>query len=432
MFNPVPRQIYHFSLYLLLLSAIFSGCSRSDDISYPSECTDTIGCVDLKREEPFKIGVLQALSGDVAPLGQEQIRGLELAMEKWNSQIFNHPILLQIEDTGCTPEGGANAALKVIADPETVAIFGTTCSAAASTASNAMSRAGLTMISGNNSAPFLTSIGGKAAPFWYPGYFRTASNEEHSGRAAALFGWYKLKVKKVATVNDGDIYTRGLTDGFIKSFEELGGEIVLNGSINKGDSQMGPILEAVKLSGAELIFFPLFQPEGNQLLLQARKISGLEDIIFMSDGALIENSFIRNVKYAAKGIYFVGPASQSGSSISNLAMAYTRKYGESPSTSYYLNAFDAAELLFRAIKAASVVESRLGTLRIGRQALRDEMYRTKGVDGVTGQLNCDQFGDCAFPAFNVLRLDDPDGGVEALEANVVFYYKPDSIAPLLP
>ncbi|MBF0259139.1 MAG: branched-chain amino acid ABC transporter substrate-binding protein, partial [Desulfamplus sp.] len=289
-----------------------------------------------------------------------------------------------------------------------------------------MSNAGLTMISGNNSAPFLTSIGGKAAPYWYPGYFRTASNEEHSGKAAALFAWHELKVRKVATINDGDIYTRGLTDGFIKSFQELGGEIVLNGSINKGDTNMEPILQTVKLSGAQLMFFPLFQPEGNHLLLQVRKTSGMENIILMSDGALIEDSFIRNVKDAAKGMYFVGPSPPRGIESRDLAVAYEAKYDESPSTSYYITAFDAANLLFKAIEKVSVMDSSHGKLRIGRQALRDALYNTKGVEGVSGRLSCDKFGDCAFPAFNVLRLDNPDGGVKALEANVVFFYKPDS------
>lgn len=421
MYKTLSNQLYAV-LFFMFFFVVLSGCDRSDT---SLACVDTIGCVDLEHGEPLKIGVLQSLSGDVAPLGQEQIRGLELAIDGWQYQILDHPVLLQIEDTGCTPEGGANAALKVIADPQTVAIFGTTCSGAASAASKTMSSAGLTMMSGNNSAPFLTSIAGKKAAHWYPGYFRTASNEEHSGRTAALFAWNELKVRKAATINDGDIYTKGLTEGFIESFRSLGGEIVLNGSINKGDKRMEPILEAVKLSGAELIFFPLFQPEGNYILLQARKTAGIENIILMSDGALIENSFISNVKNAAKGMYFVGPASPHGVKINKLAMAYIAKYKESPSTSYYLNAFDAANLLFKAIEKVSVVDSQTGTLRIGRQALRDALYSTKDVEGVAGKLSCDKFGDCGFPAFNVLRLDNPDGGLEALQSNVVFTYKPD-------
>ena len=125
-----------------------------------------------------------------------------------------------------------------------IAILGTTCSGAARTASRAMSEAGLTMISGNNSALFLTSIGVKAVLDWHPGYFKTANNEENAGKAAAIFAFQKLGVRWVAAVNDGDIYFRGLTDGFTQAFEKQGGHIVLETFINKGETEIHRIRDA--------------------------------------------------------------------------------------------------------------------------------------------------------------------------------------------
>jgi branched-chain amino acid transport system substrate-binding protein len=81
----------------------------------------------------------------------------------------------------------------------------------------------------------------------------------------------------------------------------------LSTAVNKGEKEMRPVLTAVLNSKAELIFFPLFQPEGNYLLLQARKSAEFESIHLMSDGALVENSFIEDVKAAAIGMLFVGP-----------------------------------------------------------------------------------------------------------------------------
>ncbi|MFP5239355.1 MAG: ABC transporter substrate-binding protein, partial [Acidobacteriota bacterium] len=65
-----------------------------------------------------------------------------------------------------------------------------------------------------------------------------------------------------------------------------------------------------------------------------------------------------------------------------------------------------------------------GTMHVGRQALRDALYATTGFKGVTGTLTCNEFGDCAPPRFNVLRLDDLSKGVEGLRANVLFTYAP--------
>jgi branched-chain amino acid transport system substrate-binding protein len=359
----------------------------------------------------------------VATLGQEQIRGLELALDERDWTIKGHRNKLQTEDTGCSSEGGANAALKIIADPQQVAIFGTTCSGAAATASKVMSDAGLVMISGNNSAPFLTSIADKHAPSWQNGYFRTASNEETSGKAAAIYAYKKLGIRKAATINDGDIYTRGLTEGFISAFTGLGGEVVLNTSVNKGDSMMNPVLTAVLNSRAELLFFPLFQPEGNNILLQAREIPAFRKIKLMSDGALINSSFLEAVGSKGAGMYFVGPSTPVGKKVALLEKQYRLKYNESPSVFYYIMAYDAANILFDAIEKVAVKDED-GAIHIGRMDLRNALYATQNFNGVTGNLTCNAFGDCSLPVFNVLQLEDVTAGLKGLMANVKYTYSP--------
>jgi len=407
-------------LFGLLLCLVLFSCGQEPP--KPS-CADPLGCVTIGPDEPIKIGVLQALSGKVAPLGQEQLRGLELALRARDGQVAGHPLSLQTEDTGCTGEGGANAALKIVADPKTVAIFGTTCSGDAATAAEAMSAAGLTMISGNNSAPFLTAIGGQRAPNWQAGYFRTAPNEEHAGAAGATYAFTQLGKRKAATVNDGDIYTRGLTDGFARAFTQLGGAIVLDASVGKGDTEMGPLLTAVANSQAEVLFFPLFQPEGNHLLSQARKDKRLNQITLMSDGALIENSFLAAVGDLARGMYFVGPSPAKTDRSDRLAKTYLGTFKVAPATSYYQSGYDAVDLLFTAIERTAI-RQKDGSLVVGREALRRFLYASTNFAGVTGSLTCDQFGDCADPVFNVLRLDEPEAGVAGLQNNVQFSHAP--------
>ncbi|MHC1702160.1 MAG: branched-chain amino acid ABC transporter substrate-binding protein [Humidesulfovibrio sp.] len=409
----------------VLLSAFITALLLASSCApAPEPCTDTLGCVDIGPDEALKIGVIQALTGKVATLGQEQVRGLELALDRRGGKVLGHAVQLLAQDTGCNPEGGANAALKVVADPKVLAIFGTTCSGDAATAAEVMSRAGLSMISGNNSAPFLTSIGGKRAPKWAAGYLRTAPNEESAGPAAARYAFEKLGIRKAATINDGDIYTRGLTDGFRQEFEKLGGAIVLDATVNKGDANMEPVLTAVVNARAGLVFFPLFQPEGNLVLLQARKMPALARTVLMSDGSLIEDSFIQAVRGAAVGMYFVGPTPPKPTpELEQLAAEYKTRYAMPAPTIYYISAFDAASILLSAIEKAAV-KGRDGRLHIGRQALRDALYATADHPGLSGRLNCNEFGDCAAQSFNVLKLTDPAGGVEGLKGNVVYTYAP--------
>ena len=216
-------------------------------------CSDAIGCVTIDPGEPIELGVLQALSGGPAPIGLAQVRSIELAVAARDGQLLGHPIELQIEDEYCSPEGGTVAAQKLASDPQIIAILGTTCSGAAAPAAQVMSAAGLVMISGENTAPSLTAIGGKPGPDWQPGYFRSTYNDTVRGQAAATFVFRELGLTQVATINDGDAFTQGLTDAFEQKFTGLGGEIVLAATVNKEESNMHPVLEAVALAEAQLV-----------------------------------------------------------------------------------------------------------------------------------------------------------------------------------
>ena len=49
-----------------------------------------------------------------------------------------------------------------------------------------------------------------------------------------------------------------------------------------------------------------------------------------------------------------------------------------------------------------------GTLLIGRQALRDALFATSGMEGITGTITCDENGDCADPKISVSQVQNAD------------------------
>ncbi len=407
-------------IFVLLVSSLLTACKPSDP---PFECTDAIGCVSIAPGKALELGVIQDLSGGAASFGIDQSQTIELAVAEWDDQLLGHPIELQIEDEGCTPEGGSVAAHKLATDPQIVAVLGTTCSGSAVAAGKIIAEAGLVMISGVNSAPSLTSVGGERGADWQPGYFRTMIGTGENGRAAAVFAFHELGISQAATINDGDTYTRGYTDVFKQAFVELGGEIVLDATINKGDTNMRPVLTAVADQEAELVFLSLFNPEGILVVRQAREKSGLQDVIFIGGGSFRTQAFVESIGLQGVGMYFVGTVAQSGAASDALAATYEARYGVLPETPTYAYAYDATNLLLATIEAIAVQETD-GSLHIGRQALRDAMYAVSGLEGVTGHLACDEFGDCSVPHFNIVRLDDPSAGLEGLESNVVYVYTP--------
>jgi branched-chain amino acid transport system substrate-binding protein len=375
--------------------------------------------VSIAPGEPLKIGVIQALSGPVAAVGTEQVRAMKLALAAQDDQFFGHPIELLIEDSQCSAEGGTIAAMKLVADPQLVAMLGTTCSGSATAMTGIMSEAGLSMISGTNTAISLTSLADRPGEHWRPGYFRTANNDAQAAETAAVFAFTELGLKKAAVIDDGDAYTCSFANAFKQIFTKLGGEIVLDATIDKGDTNMRPVLQAAALSGAELVFFPLFSPEADLFALQARDMDALQNAVLMGGGAILTDDFVASVGVAGIGMYIVSAQPVMSQGTDELMVAYEAAYHERPHTNSLETAYDAGQLLLHALERAAV-RGKDGSLHIGRQALRDVLYATTGFEGVTGRLACDQFGDCSAVEFVVLRFDDPSSGLEGLRSNIVY------------
>lgn len=385
------------------------------------QCADKIGCISISPGKPVKIGIIQSLSGGTASFGTEQLRGVEMAVAARNSMICGHPLKLYVEDELCSFEGGTNAALKISSIPNMAAVIGTTCSGAAVAASPIISEAGLVMISGANIAPSLTAIKGIPGLNNYPGYYRTIYNGAVLGKAAAMFAIFELGITRAATIDDTSEYTRGLTYIFKQVFLEYQRDVVFSGSINKGDKDMVPILNAVKNSQAQFVFFPVYYPEGAILVRQSKDISRLEPVYFMSAGALMQENFIDYTGRYGKGVYFVTSVSPDTLENKKLVSEYEKRYGSSPVTETMSYAYDAANILLNAIeKAAEKTPDE--SLHIGQDALRKALDNTKNYKGVTGSISCDGFGDCGIVNINVLQLNNPGAGIKGLKSNVIKKY----------
>jgi ABC-type branched-subunit amino acid transport system substrate-binding protein len=245
----------------------------TNDAPAPDYSTD-VEPLQIGPGDPFKLAAMEVITTESASLGEDQVRGIELAISDYGGEFEGHEITLQVEDEGCDSEVGTTAAEKVVSDPQIVGIIGTSCSGAGVPAAQIMSEAGLVMISGSNTSPFLTSLAGEQASDWQPGYLRTAHNDQIQGLAAATYAFEELGVTSAATIHDGDPYTQGLAEAFGTAFQDLGGEVSLATAINVGDTDMRPVLTEVQNSGAQFIYFPIFEPEGNFIADQARDIFG--------------------------------------------------------------------------------------------------------------------------------------------------------------
>jgi len=414
---------------LASFTLIAAACGDDGGSSNAADSLDSsLGLVTVGSGEDIQIRSLEAITGEVAFLGIPNERGTVLAIKDYG-QIKGHNVNMGTGlDDLCSADGGQAAAQTIVADEQVLGVIGTSCSGAATAAAPLIAQAGMVMISGSNTSPALTSdLKGTAGENWVKGYYRTAHNDLFQGEAAATFAYDQLGVRKAAAIHDGDPYTNGLATAFKDAFEKLGGTMTGFTAVNKGDSDMVPVLTDIASGSPEMIFFPIFQPEGDFIVQQVTGVSGLENVILMAADGLLNDNFLAVPE--TKDMYFSGPDTRygdntnqsTGKNANEFLADYQAAYGEVPSAPFWAHSYDATVLLLDAIKNASVEDG--GSLIISRAGVRSYLDSVSNFSGLIGSLSCDAFGDCGAGRITVIQNTDPTD-VEAAKANVVFEFAP--------
>jgi branched-chain amino acid transport system substrate-binding protein len=385
--------------------AILAAACTGSTASPPA---DDLGVVTIPPGEPIHIAYWGVLSGADASLGQDSLYGVELAATD-KGKLLDHDISVTTEDGLCTPEGGATAAQKMAADSTLVGLIGSACSDETVGGISTLNDAGLLTISPSNTRPSLTAP--DRGPE-YAGYMRTAHSDAFQGKAVAEFVFNELGLTKAATIHDGSAYAEALQQVFADEFGTLGGEILIQEAVSKGQTDMKPVLTRVAASSPEVIYFPIFVAEGGFITAQAKEVPGLEDTVLIGSDGMFTIDMVNAAGPAAEGMYLSSPnfsAFQAG--YADFTAKYEAKVGSAPISAFHAHAYDAANILFAAIEKVAV-KADDGTLHIGKQALRDAVYATKDFQGLTGVLSCSASGDCGAPLIAVYQVTARETGGE--------------------
>jgi branched-chain amino acid transport system substrate-binding protein len=394
---------------MVMAGSIASAQKAKVDFKYE----DPIGVVKIKPGEPIHIACWFVVAGPDTSLGTDTKRGVEIAIGDKGGKLLGFPIKLSVQDTGCNAEGGQAAATKLAADPTIGAAIGSSCSSEARPGAPILWKAGIPSVSPSTTGPFLTDP--KRGPE-FGGYLRTAHNDKVQGAVAAQFAFNQLKVKKAATIHDGSPYAEQLQAVFVETFKKLGGTITSQEAVAPTDTDMRPVLTKIATGKPEFIYYPVFIAAGGHITRQAKEVKGLEKVPLMGADGIFSPDFYKAAGEAAVGMYHSSPDfSAFGEGYKIFLEKHQKKYGEKPIAPFHAHAYDAAMMIFAAIEKVAK-KAPDGTLYIGRKALTDALYATKNFKGLTGNLSCDKYGDCADPriaiyktsAENIKKLVLPD------------------------
>jgi branched-chain amino acid transport system substrate-binding protein len=399
------RFVFLIALFLVIGFAIMSTAQAAPP-------KDPLGVVTVKKGQPIHIAYWMVVAGPDASLGEDTKRGAEIAIQDKGGKLMGFPVKLTGQDEGCGPEGGQAAATKIASDPTVVAAIGSNCSSASRPGAPILWKAGISTVSPSNTAPYLTDP--KRGPE-YDGYLRTAHNDKVQGAVAAQFAIKKMGVKKAATIHDGSVYAEQLQAVFAEEFKKLGGTITAQEAVAPTDTDMRPVLTKIATGQPEFIYYPIFIAAAGHITRQVKEVAGLEKVYLMSADGSFSPDFYKAAGDTAIGMFHSSPDfSAFAAGYKGFLEKHKKKYGEAPIAPFHAHGYDAAMMIFAAIEKVGVKDG--DTLYIGRKALRDALYATKNMQGLTGNLTCDKYGDCADPriavyqqtADNIKKLVNPE------------------------
>jgi branched-chain amino acid transport system substrate-binding protein len=176
-----------------------------------------------------------------------------------------------------------------------------------------------------------------------------------------------------------------------------------------GDVEFHSLLTKIAAESPDMIFMPIFDPEGPLIVNQSRDIPALKDTIFFGADGVKDAGFIQAAGKVAQeiGMYFSGPDLNFGTRYTDdflpklLALEGTTE----PQAPYHAHAYDAYNILMDAIESAHVGDGADGTSFFSRDGIREHFAGLKDYAGLTGTLSCTG-GDCGAKEVSIAQLVD--------------------------
>jgi branched-chain amino acid transport system substrate-binding protein len=182
-----------------------------------------IAGIATAQDAVVKLGHVAPMSGAQAHYGKDNDNGVRMAIEDLNAKgvtIAGKKVKLEVqtEDDAADPKQGTAAAQK-LCDAKVAGVVGHLNSGTTIPASKIYNECGIPHVTGAATNPALTKPG-------YNTTYRIIANDNALGAALALYAADKLKLKKIAVIDDRSAYGQGVAEIFTATAKSKGIQIV--------------------------------------------------------------------------------------------------------------------------------------------------------------------------------------------------------------
>ena len=344
--------------------------------------------------EPVRIALTAPLTGNLSQYGESFKNTVELAVKQRNAKggVLGRPVELVTEDTAGDPAQAATVAQKIVSDTSIfaqVGDFNTACCLAAQPIFNG---AGMIQLS-----PTCSAINFAVGSKWS---FEVLGTQDVQGEFMAKWA-YENGVRKIAVLYLNSDWGISVDQGFVKAFEAMGGETLIEEPYNEGETDFSAALTKLRQTKPDALYIACYYNDGAQINIQRDTLGW--DVPVYHPGTVYSTDFLKNGGSAVEGVFTnVGfypddPTPAAASFIEE----YTKLYGTAPDY-YGACAYDAFNVLAEAIDRAGELD---------RGKVRDELAKTSGYEGVSGSITFDENGDARK---SYIKLTVKDGAYKVV------------------
>ena len=340
----------------------------------------------------IKIGMIVPTSGSSAPTGKSMSSGAQLAIDEINDAggvLDGRKLELIVADGACDAQQAVASANKLVSSGVVVSVGGY-CSGATLPTLPIFDKAGVPMIIPAANSQDLVNEGLKSV------FLINGTGLQQS--TAALDFIKKEGYSSVALVDDNTSYSVDITTETEKQITEDGSvDVVLNTSVNAGESDYSSVVRDIIGSGAAIVYWTGYYQEGGLIIDQLRK-AGYEGDIMVADGSA-DSTLGEIAGAAAEGVYAtMTPTPNTIEGAESWIEDFKTAFGEDPKP-YSTQSYDAVRLAAAAIESAGNTET--GDLIAALEAI-------DGFDAFSGPLSFTPEHTLASGGFVILVMKDSD------------------------
>jgi branched-chain amino acid transport system substrate-binding protein len=355
--------------------------------------------------EKLKVGVTATLEGTYTVLGEDGVRGFQVALKKWGNKAGGRDIEVIIASTDASPDSAIRAVKKLVEqDKVDVVISPLSGSEGIAVKDYAKTQPQMTFINSASGAQETTYV----SPA--PNFFRFNIDGAQMSKGLGDYIYNVKKYKKIATIGEDYSFVYTQVFGLVLDYCAAGGQVTQRLWVPLGTKDFSSIIAALP-DDVDAIYLGLGGGDAVNFLNQYQQAGGKANLV---GGSIMVDQTVLSSKGKAKQALLGVPSSgpQADSSDDPKWQAFVKAYQDafppdkrfaSPSllaTFYYINTS----------AAFTVLDQINGDLSDGHKKFREGLTKL-ALDAPVGVIKLDENRQAIANVFVTETVDDGKGNL---------------------